>query len=113
MPSNPIALLTLCLTTLPTAAQETYHCIGHYNTGATYNHLYEIEENSVGGDVLRWDRQIFTIHDEMMPLRIYATHVGASGVDVLYIDRDTLAAEFASIRFRNPLIAKGQCQKIE
>lgn len=94
------------------SANESYHCLGKYNTGSDYNHIYTVKKNFLG-ETLFWEGQEFKVHAELRPLRLYATYVGNTGVDVLFIDNQTLKVEFSSIRYGTPFFAKGTCKKID
>ena len=91
-------------------ADDIYHCVGKYSTGTEYDHVYTIR-NSIGGESLSWNGQEFTIHSALSTVRLYATYMGDAGVDVLFIDRETLKAEFSSIRYGTRFFASGSCNK--
>lgn len=108
-----ILFYVLTLATFPVVAEESYHCVGKYNTGVGYDHVYTVKKDIVGNEVLFWLSQKFEIHPDMRSYLLYATYVGNTGVDVIYIDIDTLRVEFSSIRYGTPLLASGKCRKIK
>lgn len=107
--STIVLLLSMLFSTL-VVADDIYHCVGKYNTGADYDHVYTVNK-SIGNDTLSWEGQEFEIHSGLRPVRLYATYVGDTGVDVLFIDYETLRAKFSSIRYGTQFFASGSCKK--
>ena len=95
---------------LSVAEEELYHCIGNYNTGAEYNHLYTVDRSILGGTV-DWEGDTLKIKEH--PLYLFAVAVKSGGVDMLFIETKTLKAEFSSIKYMQPFLAKGQCKKLK
>lgn len=111
--ARPIALFCILFLASPSAvAEEIYHCVGKYNTGVGYDHVYTVKK-VIGGEILFWETQKFQVHPDLGPELLYATYVGSTGVDVLFIDTDRLRAEFSSIRYGTPFFASGSCKKIK
>ena len=112
--ANSIALLLVSFLLVNNSYADTYsynyHCKGTYNTGAVYDHLYEIKKGKLG-DTLIWGGGEFKILHHV-PNIIYAVKVDNVKTEVIFIYKDTLKVEFISVFPHSLLFANGQCKRV-
>lgn len=88
---------------------SNYHCKGKYNTGAVYDHFYEMEKGMLGDSLILGGGE-FKI--QLNPLFIYAVYISNTKTEVIFIHKKTLKVEYISVFPYSVLIAKGQCKEV-